>query len=90
MVKTIPDVNKGGSVAYGGEDSRSVVSCDTLRDMLSTDMTSGTGNMGKVSLTGKPSSSVETQEQGGKGTKGNSASILGMGQPQMPKVKGAT
>ena len=71
-------MNKGGSVANGGEDSRSVESCDTLGDTLSTDMTSGTGNMGQASLTGKPSSSVETQEQGGKGTKGNSASMMGM------------
>ena len=65
MVKTIPDMNKGGSVATGGEDSRSGESCDTLGNMLSTDMTSGTGNMGQVSLPGKPRSSVETQEQGG-------------------------
>ena len=49
MVKTIPDMNMGGSVANGGEDSRSVESCDTLEDMLSTDMTRGTGNMGRRS-----------------------------------------
>ena len=55
MVRTIPDMNKGGSVVTRREDSRSVESCDTLGDMLSTDMTSGTGNMGQVSLTGKPS-----------------------------------
>ena len=61
MVKSIPDMNKGGSVATGGEDSRSIESSDTLRDMLSTDMTRGTGNMGQESLTGKPSSSMETQ-----------------------------
>ena len=53
-------MNKGGSVANGREDGRSVESCDTLEDMFSTDMTSGTGNMGQVSLTGKPGSSVET------------------------------
>ena len=53
MDKTIPDMNKGGSVANGGEDSRSIESCDTLGDMLSTDMTNGTGNMGQVGLTRK-------------------------------------
>ena len=78
MVKIIPDMNKGGSVANRGEDSRSVESCVTLGDMLSTVMTRGTGNMDQVSLTGKPSSSVETQEQGRKGNKGNSASMMGM------------
>ena len=46
--------------------------------MLSTDMTSGIGSIGKDNLTGKLSSSVETQGQVGKGPKGNIASIMGM------------
>ena len=51
---------------------------DTLGDMFSIDMTSDIGNIGKDNLTGKLSSSVETQGQGGKGPKGNIASIMGM------------
>ena len=46
--------------------------------MLSTHMTSGIGNIGEENLTGKLSLSVETQGQGGKGPKGNIASIMGM------------
>ena len=65
-------------MAPQGEKSRSVESSDTLGDMLSTDMTSCIGNIVKDNLTGKLSSSVETQGQGGKGPKGNIASIMGM------------
>ena len=41
-------------------------------------MTSGIGNMGQNSLTRKLNSSVELQGQGGKRTKGNCASMMGM------------
>ena len=41
-------------------------------------MTSGMGNMGQDSFTGKLNSSVELQEQGGKRTNGNIASMMGM------------
>ena len=65
-------------MAPKGEKSRRLESSDTLGDMLSTDMTSGIGNMGKNNLTGNLSSCVETQGEGGKGPKGNIASIMGM------------
>ena len=47
-----------------------------MGDMLSTDMTSGTGHMGQDSLTGKLSPSVKTQGQGGKGAKCDVAGMM--------------
>ena len=44
--------------------------------MLSTAMTSGTGNMGQESLTGKLSPRVKTQGQGGKGAKCDIAGMM--------------